>query len=34
MRISLHTTKNKMKHIFICIMDFKGRHAMVWYKKS
>lgn len=27
MRISLHITKNKMKHIFICIMDFKGRHA-------
>lgn len=27
MRISLHIIKNKMKHIFICIGDFKGRRA-------
>lgn len=27
MKISLQIVKNKMKHIFICIVDFKGRRA-------
>ena len=27
MKISLQIVKNKMKHIFICIADFKGRRA-------